>query len=302
MLAWSIAVFCVPGRSSGEMLAPRSAQRTLWPEDPGQVSESEVRNKWKRSGWCFNLVKSVYQEIKYVYFAGLKLKSNQYLGLSLFMMSKKRKRYFKCLCVSCSYLHYSYTQHLTATYTMLSPYLTNWISPNSKRSKWFCSSDHWVKTQLKPSDLHFHYCFSTPNPSLSPTLQQISENFYFDLNSDQMKGMLKPHTPQVAISTLARSAIFSITYPSADIFLVIKVQNVKLTDFMCSQLLLCFCFFCKWSPWILFQLEKVLQQGDIGECSEPYMVLKESDSSKVQKQKCVFRCYFLGAWLHYRLF
>uniref|UniRef100_A0A8C9XPH0 Dedicator of cytokinesis 6 n=1 Tax=Sander lucioperca TaxID=283035 RepID=A0A8C9XPH0_SANLU len=79
--------------------------------------------------------------------------------------------------------------------------------------------------------------------------KKISENFYFDLNSDQMKGLLKPHTPHVAISTLARSAIFSITYPSADIFLVIK-------------------------------LEKVLQQGDIGECCEPYMVMKESDSSK----------------------
>ncbi|KAK5856107.1 hypothetical protein PBY51_007726 [Eleginops maclovinus] len=79
--------------------------------------------------------------------------------------------------------------------------------------------------------------------------KKISENFYFDLNSDQMKGMLKPHTPHIAISTLARSAIFSITYPSADIFLVIK-------------------------------LEKVLQQGDIGECCEPYMVMKESDSSK----------------------
>ncbi|XP_077590257.1 dedicator of cytokinesis protein 7 isoform X1 [Stigmatopora nigra] len=79
--------------------------------------------------------------------------------------------------------------------------------------------------------------------------KKISENFYFDLNSDQMKSLLKPHTPHTAISTLARSAIFSITYPSADIFLVIK-------------------------------LEKVLQQGDIGECCEPYMVMKESDSSK----------------------
>uniref|UniRef100_A0A8C5ED45 Dedicator of cytokinesis protein 7-like n=1 Tax=Gouania willdenowi TaxID=441366 RepID=A0A8C5ED45_GOUWI len=77
----------------------------------------------------------------------------------------------------------------------------------------------------------------------------ISENFHFDLNLDSMKGLLKPHTPHVAISTLARSAIFSITYPSADIFLVIK-------------------------------LEKVLQQGDIGECCEPYMVMKESDSTK----------------------
>ncbi|XP_067089899.1 dedicator of cytokinesis protein 7-like isoform X7 [Osmerus mordax] len=79
--------------------------------------------------------------------------------------------------------------------------------------------------------------------------KKISEDFHFDLNSDQMKTLLKPHMPHTAISTLARSAIFSITYPSADIFLVIK-------------------------------LEKVLQQGDIGECCEPYMVMKESDSSK----------------------
>ncbi|XP_041719147.2 dedicator of cytokinesis protein 7 isoform X2 [Coregonus clupeaformis] len=79
--------------------------------------------------------------------------------------------------------------------------------------------------------------------------KKISEDFHFDLNSDQMKGLLRPHTPHAAISTLARSAIFSITYPSADIFLVIK-------------------------------LEKVLQQGDIGESCEPYMVMKESDSSK----------------------
>ncbi|KAK3532757.1 hypothetical protein QTP86_028126 [Hemibagrus guttatus] len=79
--------------------------------------------------------------------------------------------------------------------------------------------------------------------------KKISENFYFDLNSDQMKNMLRPHNPHIAISTLARSAIFSITDPSPDIFLVIK-------------------------------LEKVLQQGDIGECCEPYMVIKDSDSVK----------------------
>lgn len=30
------------------------------------------------------------------------------------------------------------------------------------------------------------------------------------------------------------------------------------------------------------QLEKVLQQGDIGECAEPYMVFKESDAAKVR--------------------
>uniref|UniRef100_A0A7M4EV02 Dedicator of cytokinesis 7 n=1 Tax=Crocodylus porosus TaxID=8502 RepID=A0A7M4EV02_CROPO len=79
--------------------------------------------------------------------------------------------------------------------------------------------------------------------------KKISENFYFDLNSEQMKGMLRPHVPPAAISTLARSAIFSITYPSQDVFLVIK-------------------------------LEKVLQQGDIGECAEPYMIFKEADAAK----------------------
>ncbi|XP_069594280.1 dedicator of cytokinesis protein 7 isoform X5 [Ranitomeya imitator] len=79
--------------------------------------------------------------------------------------------------------------------------------------------------------------------------KKISENFYFDLNSEQIKGMLRPYITPAAISTLARSAIFSITYPSQDVFLVIK-------------------------------LEKVLQQGDIGECAEPYMIYKEADTAK----------------------
>ncbi|XP_073443620.1 dedicator of cytokinesis protein 6 isoform X8 [Dendrobates tinctorius] len=79
--------------------------------------------------------------------------------------------------------------------------------------------------------------------------KKISESFHFDLNSDAMKNLLRTQGGHQAPSTLARSAIFSITYPSPDIFLVIK-------------------------------LEKVLQQGDIGECCEPYMVLKESDGIK----------------------
>ncbi|XP_050781479.1 dedicator of cytokinesis protein 6 isoform X3 [Gopherus flavomarginatus] len=79
--------------------------------------------------------------------------------------------------------------------------------------------------------------------------RKISENFYFDLNSEQVKGLLRAPGGHPAISTLARSAIFSITYPSPDIFLVIK-------------------------------LEKVLQQGDINDCCEPYMVMKETDAAK----------------------
>ncbi|XP_053147840.1 dedicator of cytokinesis protein 6 isoform X4 [Hemicordylus capensis] len=79
--------------------------------------------------------------------------------------------------------------------------------------------------------------------------KKISENFYFDLNSEHMKGLLRAHSAHPAISTLARSAIFSLTHPSPDIFLVIK-------------------------------LEKVLQQGDISECCDPYMVMKEMDALK----------------------
>uniref|UniRef100_A0A7N5ZXF3 Dedicator of cytokinesis 8 n=1 Tax=Anabas testudineus TaxID=64144 RepID=A0A7N5ZXF3_ANATE len=56
--------------------------------------------------------------------------------------------------------------------------------------------------------------------------KKISENFYCDLNSEQFKNFLKPHTPRVDQSTIARSAIFSITYPSPDIYLVIKLEKV----------------------------------------------------------------------------
>ncbi|XP_069783742.1 dedicator of cytokinesis protein 8 isoform X2 [Narcine bancroftii] len=79
--------------------------------------------------------------------------------------------------------------------------------------------------------------------------KKISENFYCDLNNDQIKAFLRSHTNQMAPSSLSRSAIFSITYPSPDIYLVIKI-------------------------------EKVLQQGDIAECAEPYLVMKETDSTK----------------------
>ncbi|XP_034026414.1 dedicator of cytokinesis protein 8 isoform X2 [Thalassophryne amazonica] len=79
--------------------------------------------------------------------------------------------------------------------------------------------------------------------------KKISENFYCDLNSEQLKYFLKPHTPHVDHSTLVRSAIFSITYPSPDIYLVIKI-------------------------------DKVLQQGEISDCADPYITLRECDSAK----------------------
>uniref|UniRef100_A0A8D2NF67 Dedicator of cytokinesis 8 n=1 Tax=Zonotrichia albicollis TaxID=44394 RepID=A0A8D2NF67_ZONAL len=83
--------------------------------------------------------------------------------------------------------------------------------------------------------------------------KKISENFHCDLNSDSLRGFLRSHTPCIDLSTQARSAIFSVTYPSPDIYLVIKI-------------------------------EKVLQQGEIGDCAEPYMVLKESDAGKTKEK------------------
>ncbi|XP_053322371.1 dedicator of cytokinesis protein 8 isoform X2 [Spea bombifrons] len=81
--------------------------------------------------------------------------------------------------------------------------------------------------------------------------KKISENFYCDLNSDVFKGFLRNHIPNVDSSSQARAAVFSITYPSQDIFLVVKI-------------------------------EKVLQQGEISDCAEPYMTLKESDAGKTK--------------------
>ncbi|NXD05348.1 DOCK8 protein, partial [Certhia familiaris] len=83
--------------------------------------------------------------------------------------------------------------------------------------------------------------------------KKISENFHCDLNSDSLRGFLRSHTTSIDLSTQARSAVFSVTYPSSDIYLVIKI-------------------------------EKVLQQGEIGDCAEPYMVLKESEAGKTKEK------------------
>ena len=69
--------------------------------------------------------------------------------------------------------------------------------------------------------------------------KKISENFYFDLNTEQIRRMLEGYIPQADFSTQARSCIFEISHPTPDMFLVVK-------------------------------LEKVLQ-GDISEAAEPYL-------------------------------
>jgi len=60
--------------------------------------------------------------------------------------------------------------------------------------------------------------------------QKISENFYFDMNSDSLKRMLSSHVQCADISTQSHSAIFEISYPSNDLFLVIRLEKVLQGD------------------------------------------------------------------------
>ena len=62
--------------------------------------------------------------------------------------------------------------------------------------------------------------------------KKISENFYFDLTQESIKKMLNNHIPYQDVSSLSRGAIFSITHPSPDIYIVVKVcpQDLPLKE------------------------------------------------------------------------
>ena len=82
--------------------------------------------------------------------------------------------------------------------------------------------------------------------------RKVSENFSFDLNTDLHKQMLNTHQTHQDVSTQAKSCILNVTYPSSDLFLVVRI-------------------------------EKVLQQGDISECAEPYVKAQQQSASSVEK-------------------
>lgn len=92
--------------------------------------------------------------------------------------------------------------------------------------------------------------------------KKLSENFYFDMNSESIKRLLSSHIQYQDVSSLSRSCIFNITYPSSDMFLVIK-------------------------------LEKVLQ-GDVNECAEPYM--KDEKNRDKLKTSAALYCERLGKY------
>jgi dedicator of cytokinesis protein 6/7/8 len=93
--------------------------------------------------------------------------------------------------------------------------------------------------------------------------KRLSENFYFDCNSEGAKRMIEMHVPYEDVSTQARSCVFDITYPTADLVLLVK-------------------------------LEKVLQQGDVSEVADVY--LKEDKSKEKAQNNAQFFCERLGKY------
>ncbi|XP_050362134.1 dedicator of cytokinesis protein 7 [Nymphalis io] len=92
--------------------------------------------------------------------------------------------------------------------------------------------------------------------------KKLSENFYFNLNSECTRQMLAGHVPHADLSTLSRSAIFDILNPSPDVFLVVRV-------------------------------EKVLQ-GDVNECVEPY--IKDDKNREKVRASAQAACARLGRY------
>lgn len=93
--------------------------------------------------------------------------------------------------------------------------------------------------------------------------KKVSENFYFDMNTESLKQKLSSHIPYQDISTLARSCIFSITHPSTDMYFVIK-------------------------------MEKVLQ-GDPTEAIDPYVTKEEKSRDRLRLETDI-RCQKLGKY------
>lgn len=77
--------------------------------------------------------------------------------------------------------------------------------------------------------------------------RKISENFYFDANSQSMMAMLSQHISRMEITTLSQRCIINITYPSPDIFIVVRVSKFALPNHI--SLIFMLTYFCQWVVW-----------------------------------------------------
>lgn len=60
--------------------------------------------------------------------------------------------------------------------------------------------------------------------------KKLSENFNFDLNPEAIKKMLNSHVPYADMSTQSRTALFEVSHPSHDLYLVIRLEKVLQGD------------------------------------------------------------------------
>ena len=95
--------------------------------------------------------------------------------------------------------------------------------------------------------------------------KKISESFHMDMNPSEIHHMLDDHMKERNIATLGRSAIFSITNPHKEIYLVVK-------------------------------LEKVLQRGDISDAAEPYHRELDKKSEEKIRSSAAQYCRQLGQY------
>lgn len=121
--------------------------------------------------------------------------------------------------------------------------------------------------------------------------KKISETFHLDCNPSDIQHMLDDHWEERSMASLSRSAIFNITYPSSDVYLIIKVSQIL--ENITISLTSLFPFLS-----LLLQIEKVLQQGDIGDAAEPYLKAKDLDKKAMEKYKvnANFFCQQLGKY------
>lgn len=54
--------------------------------------------------------------------------------------------------------------------------------------------------------------------------KKISESFHLDCNPSDITHMLDDHVEERSMASLSRSAIFNISYPNPDVFLIVKVD------------------------------------------------------------------------------